>query len=150
MQRGLELAGALRLLILPRADAGNLLEHPLKIKRAHAHVAGDRVQAQRGLEILIDEAASGFDLLQLQAAFAGSAAAASAIAGLLGLVGRVKELYQFRPRTPAGARGTAENAGGFDGVDKLAVGVNVAREDQSPFFLIGVVKSLHFVSPQPV
>src|SRR5262249_6571482 len=121
MQRGLEFVGALRLLILPRADAGNLLEHPLKIKRAHAHVTGDRVQAQRGLQVLIDEAAGGLDFFELQAASPGCAAAASAIAGLLGLVWRVKELHQFLPWPPAGTRWPAEDAGGFDGVDKLAV-----------------------------
>ena len=57
------------LLILARADSQNALEQPLKVKWADGHVARDRRQAQRDVQVLIDVPAGRFHFLRLRIAF---------------------------------------------------------------------------------
>src|ERR1051326_8375340 len=103
LERLAELSRAARLLILARADAQRAFEQPLEMKWTDLHVARDRRQAQRDIEVFVDVAAGRLNFLRLRIALQRGAAPAGPISRALRLHRRVKEFHVLKPRPAAGA-----------------------------------------------
>jgi len=117
-------------------DAEDPLEAALEGEFAEAGGGGDVVELGAFSGVLGEEVGGFGDGFGLGIGFGGGelglAAEAGAKAGGFGEGGGGEEGDVFALGAAAGAGGAAEDFGGFDGVDELAVGGGVAREDLLP------------------
>ena len=125
---------ALGRLILARRHAHDAFEQTLQVKRADVHGVAQLREREPLLRVGVERSAGAIDDLEFARQAAGLAAFAIAIARGAGGVCRSEEIDVFTARLARCARWTAEHAGGFDAVEKCAIGVRVALGQGFPAF----------------
>ena len=127
-------AGTMGCGVAPGCQAGDSLEHTMKVKTAQSRCFGQFVQGRERFRAFDLPASGGHGggMLRGHGALILRRAFARTITRCLCLFGRVEELDILRFRQARQATGIAVDAGGFHGIDKLPIGVWVASDDGGP------------------
>ena len=150
-QFGLDMLHAPRRLILARTEPGGALEQPLQMKRAEPDTLAELRQRHHAFGI-VEQLPRPKHVLRLGGDFRRLATQTGAITGALGFTRIGEELNRVAPRTTAGTRWTAVNAGGTYRENEASVLPGVARHHLLPmvFVLVFILKfGLHGHSVAP-